>query len=84
MKITIYGMEGCSYCRSAVYLSEELVKKDEVDEVVYLDIMKEGITKEELSRKSGVPVTSVPIIFLDDAFIGGYNDLQVMFGSLIR
>ncbi|MDH5432829.1 MAG: GrxA family glutaredoxin [Gammaproteobacteria bacterium] len=69
---TIYGRPGCGFCTRArqICLAKNL-------EHQYIDIWEENISKEDLSRKVGEPVYTVPQIFHGDTYVGGCEDLEV-------
>lgn len=69
MKATIWSKDFCGYCDSAKKLLES--KNIEYEERKLGD----GWTKEQLLEQ--VPLArSVPQIFLDDEYIGGYTELK--------
>lgn len=74
MRITIFGKEACPFCTKAKELSEELKSKNSGIEYVYIDIHKEGITKADLQKTIGHEVSTVPQIFIDKEYIGGYRE----------
>jgi glutaredoxin 3 len=69
MKAIIWSTLTCSYCKLA---KEELIKQD----IEYEErILGAEWTKEQLQKM--VPnARTVPQIFLDGIYIGGYNDLK--------
>lgn len=68
--ITIFGREGCGYCRRA----KELCEQRELN-FRYIDIHQEGISKADLEKTIGKPVLTVPQIFHGQEHIGGYTEL---------
>jgi len=71
----IYGREGCSYCVAA----KNLLDKLNLD-VTYFDIRQDPDKKEELLQK--IPaVKTVPQIFYNGTYIGGYTELSAKLKS---
>jgi len=70
MKVTIYGKEGCAFCKRA----KELCQAKGVEHN-YIDFVEAGMTKADLQAVVGKPIDTVPQIFVDGAHIGGYTDL---------
>ncbi len=70
MKVTIYGRENCKYCT----LAKELVVAREL-ELEYIDFVKQGMTKADLIELVGKEISTVPQIFVDGQYVGGYTDL---------
>jgi len=71
--ITIFGRDGCGYCRRAKELCE--IKGLEYR---YVDIVKEGISKADLEKTVGKPVETVPQIFNGKQHVGCYTELAAM------
>jgi glutaredoxin len=69
MKVEIYGVENCSYCKLAVKWCEENDKT-----YVYYDITDATDLIDELIERIGF-VKTVPQIFIDGEHIGGYKEL---------
>ncbi|PIE25244.1 MAG: GrxA family glutaredoxin [Neptuniibacter caesariensis] len=69
-RITIFGREGCGFCTRA----KEVCENKNLD-FRYIDIHKEGISKEDLEKTVGKPVETVPQIFCGQEHIGGYTEL---------
>ena len=69
-RFTVFGREGCGFCVQAkrVLETKELPFR-------YIDIHKEGISKEDLEKTVGKPVKTVPQIFHGNDYIGGYTEL---------
>jgi len=74
--IIIFGRAGCVFCDKAVALCESLGL-----DYVYHDINIEGITKEDLSEITGTIVTTVPQIFENTTYIGGYSEFEQKFNK---
>ena len=71
MRAEIYGNERCSYCKLAVSLCE--TNDIEVD---YIDVDNSENLR-VLRERVGIPVKTIPQIFLDGQFIpGGFNGLK--------
>jgi glutaredoxin len=69
MTAEVYGSSECGYCRRA----KSLLKAKGIEYHEF--IVGEDISGEELSKKIGEPALTVPQIFLDGEYIGGYTDL---------
>ena len=69
MKITIYSSPNCPYCHGAKQLldSKNLPYED-------IDLSQNPDLRTELSERH--QYFTVPMIFIDDEFIGGYSELQ--------
>ncbi len=70
MKVTIYGRENCKYCT----LAKELVVARDL-ELEYIDFVKQGMTKADLIELVGKEISTVPQIFVDGNYVGGYTAL---------
>ena len=68
-KIEIYTTMLCGYCAAA----KKLLNKKGVDFTEYDVMFKPGLRSEMMERADGA--TSVPQIFIDDAHVGGCNEL---------
>jgi glutaredoxin len=69
MTAEVYGSPTCGYCRRAKSLLE-------AKGIPYREfIVGEDISGEELTKKIGKPALTVPQIFLDGEYIGGYTAL---------
>lgn len=69
-RFTIFGRSDCGYCVRA----KQLLEKKEL-EMRWIDIQKEGISKQDLEKTIGKPVETVPQIFHGKQHIGGYTEL---------
>ncbi len=76
MFVVIFGRPGCPYCVRAKELAETLKNDRDDFDYRYVDIQAEGITKADLEKTVGKPVTTVPQIFLDEKHIGGCTDFE--------
>ena len=74
---TIFGRPGCGFCVRAKRLCEI---KDFAYR--YIDIWAEGISKEDLEKTVGKPVSTVPQVFHGEQHIGGFDDLELYVESL--
>lgn len=72
-RITIFGREGCGFCVRA----KELCELKELD-YRYIDIHKENISKEDLEKTVGKPVSTVPQVFCGQEHIGGFTELSAL------
>lgn len=70
-RYTIFGHDACGFCRRAKELLDEKGLPFR-----YVDIHKEGITKSALSELIGKEVNTVPQIFKDKEYVGGFDDLN--------
>lgn len=69
MNAVIYGTDWCAYCRRAKSLLDS-------KGIAYQEhIIGEDVAVEEVSEKVGKQVSTVPQIFLDGKYIGGYSEL---------
>ncbi|ASP40083.1 GrxA family glutaredoxin [Bacterioplanes sanyensis] len=71
--MTIFGRDGCGYCRRA----KELCDIKEIP-YKYVDINVEGISKADLEKTVGKPVETVPQIFNGTQYVGGYTELAAL------
>lgn len=69
MTAQLYGTDWCGYCAKA----KSLLRKHGIEFEEHL--VDEDISFEELSEKIGRRVTTVPQIFLEGEYIGGYSEL---------
>lgn len=74
---TVYGRPGCGYCHMAQRALEQGGY-----EYKYIDIYREGISKEDLAERLGKPVRTVPQILHGDKYIGGYTELYSYLSTL--
>ncbi|SFB89617.1 glutaredoxin 1 [Marinospirillum celere] len=75
MHIVIFGRPGCPFCVRAKDLAEKL-ETSQGATYRYVDIQEEGITKADMEKTIGKPVTTVPQIFIDKQHIGGYTEME--------
>lgn len=76
MHLVIFGRSGCPYCTRAKRLAEDLQEKLEDFSFKYIDIHKENISQADLEKTIGKPAPTVPQIFLDKNYIGGYTEFE--------
>lgn len=74
-QVTIYGRSSCGFCTMARQLCE--IRNYPYR---YIDMVEEGITKEDLEGRFGRPVRTVPQIFVGDEYVGGFDE----FSSYVR
>lgn len=70
MKIVIYGKEDCRYCKNAV----DLVREHNLPHKYY-DVENDGVDIQVLTIKTAPGARTVPIVIIDDVWIGGYEEL---------
>ena len=72
--IRIYGKPGCSYCvKAKSFLDIRHIPYR------YIDITQPSLTQDHKDAVNEVLATgfkSLPMIFIDDKFIGGYTELE--------
>lgn len=75
--ISIYGTDGCTYCRQAFMLA----RITDGYQALYIDIGKDRDSMKELTDKIGTFKT-VPQIFINEQHIGGFEELkEILEGS---
>lgn len=77
MKVEIFSKDGCPYCVKAKNLLT-------IKGISYTEhtVGKNGIDKQFIQEKAGgKPIHTVPQIFIDEAHVGGFNDLEKWFKS---
>ena len=77
MKIEIFGRSAplCPFCEMAKTFCERFGK-----EFTYKDISVGEWDQDQMAERLGRPVRTVPVVFVDDEFIGGAAEL----GDLLR
>lgn len=70
-KVTIYGRTSCGFCTGARRLCEVRNLPHE-----WVDMVEQGLSKEDLARLTGSPVRTVPQIFVDGEHIGGFDEFS--------
>ncbi|QHB17149.1 GrxA family glutaredoxin [Mannheimia pernigra] len=76
MFVEIYGRLSCPYCVRAKALAEKMKNELNGFDFKFVDMVAEGISKEDLAPRVGKPVATVPQIFVDNTHIGGSTDFQ--------
>jgi len=74
---TIYGRPGCGYC----YMAQRALESAG-HEYQYIDLYREGLSKEDLAERLGKPIRTVPQIVHGDKYIGGFMELRSYLPSL--
>lgn len=74
MFVEIYGRLSCPYCVRAKQLAEKMKTELPDFDFKFVDMIAEGIEKQDLEPRVGKPVATVPQIFFDDVHVGGYSD----------
>ncbi|MWQ70015.1 GrxA family glutaredoxin [Glaesserella parasuis] len=74
MFVEIYGRLSCPYCVRAKQLAEKMKAELPDFDFKFVDMIAEGIEKQDLEPRVGKPVATVPQIFLDGVHVGGYSD----------
>ncbi|VTR54745.1 glutaredoxin [Actinobacillus pleuropneumoniae] len=67
MFVEIYGRMTCPYCTRAKALAEKMKGELADFDFKFIDMIAEGISKEDLEPRVGKPVATVPQIFLDNS-----------------
>lgn len=67
MHVVIYGRtQGCKFCDTAKNICEE-----KAFDTSFIDIAEAGLDAASLQAICGVPVRTVPQIFVNDEYVGG-------------
>lgn len=74
MFVEIYGRLSCPYCVRAKQLAEKMKAELPDFDFKFVDMIAQGIEKQNLEPRVGKPVATVPQIFLDEVHVGGYSD----------
>lgn len=74
--LKVYGRSGCPYCVKAKALMEKLKEQGYFREATYIDYQELGWGKEELSQVAKHQIQTVPVVLINDVYIGGYSDLH--------
>lgn len=75
MLVEIYGKEGCSFCEKALTFA----KTKSNFSIEYVDLTKGDASVSDLVERVGVPIKSVPQIFVDGEYIGGFTEFYDKF-----
>lgn len=76
MFTVIFGRPGCPFCVRAKQIAETLKAEHEDFDYNYIDMLAEGISKADLEKSAGVPVNTVPQIFIDEKHLGGCTEFE--------
>lgn len=69
MLFKIYGKPNCGYCKKA---AEILTDTDLTFDYYTVGV---DVTKQELENKLQTEIKTVPVVLVDNNFIGGYTEL---------
>lgn len=67
---TVYGRPGCGYCHMALQALDKSGQDYE-----YIDIYRQGLSKQDVAERIGKPVRTIPQIVHGDKYIGGCTEL---------
>ena len=67
---TVYGRPGCHFCCTAV----EALQTGNHD-FEYIDMYKEGLSKQDVAERINQPVHTTPQILHGDHYVGGCTEL---------
>lgn len=77
MQVEIYGKQNCSFCNAAKeLLTEKAIPFD------YLDIEKDPKNRADMFTRAPEGIRSVPQIFVDGEYVGGYTDLRAKLNGM--
>lgn len=82
MHVKIYGRAGCPFCTKAKELSQELKDKGFITSFEYIDFVEQKIPRLDVEKMIGREIKTVPVVLINDIFIGGYTDLKARFPGL--
>jgi len=68
MKVEIYGKDGCSYCEQAI-MACKMFRQG----FTYLKLGDDYSLEELLAKEP--KVKTYPAVFIDDKFVGGFDEL---------
>lgn len=68
--VTIYGTPFCNYCQ----LAKDLCDEENID-YLYIDMFENETAVEDVTAYIG-PFKTVPQIFVDGEYIGGYTEFH--------
>lgn len=77
--LKVYGREGCPYCVKAKNLMNMLKEQGYFREATYIDYQELGWDKTQLSQVANHDVSTVPVVLINDVYIGGYSDLRARY-----
>jgi len=70
-QVTIYGRTSCGFCMGAKNLCESRHIP-----YTWVDMVEEGMTKQDIADKIGRPVHTVPQILVGDEYVGGFDEFS--------
>ncbi len=70
--VTVYGTAGCSFCRRA----EQLLHSKGVRNLNKIEVDAQPTQLQRMIKRSGR--RSVPQIFIGEAHVGGFDDLEAL------
>ena len=73
-EVKVYTTNYCPYCQRA----KNLLKRKGID-FREIDLTDNDLEREELTEKTGC--MTVPMIFIGDEFVGGFDDLNALDAS---
>ncbi|MDO4430868.1 MAG: GrxA family glutaredoxin [Lonepinella koalarum] len=76
MFVKIYGRMTCPYCVRAKNLAEKLKNNLADFDYEFIDMIEQGLSKEDIADIIKRPVQTVPQVLVDDKPIGGCTDFQ--------
>lgn len=76
MFVKIYGRMTCPYCVRAKNLAEKLKNQLENVDYEFIDMIAQGLSKEDIAEIIHRPVETVPQVLIDGEPIGGCTDFQ--------
>ena len=76
MKLEIYGKANCDYCSKAKQYADELFAGGYLSDYRSIDIEEQDIQRAYLENRARERIQSIPVIFMNDIFIGGYQELR--------
>lgn len=77
--LKVYGRAGCPWCERAKNLMNMLKEQGYFRDVQYIDYQELGWTKEQLSQVASTNIQTVPVVLINDTYIGGYSDLHARY-----
>jgi len=79
MKAEIYTKPNCGWCvRAKSLLKARAIPYSE--QIVGVDVSKSDIQQKVNALVTGVTVSTVPQIFLDGVYVGGFSELNAKLG----
>ncbi len=75
MKVKIYTIKDCMFCQ----LAKQLLKKKNIK---YEEIIIDSTNNTFENLKTKTNFTTLPQIFINNTFIGGYSELKVLLENI--